>query len=249
MTRAFAGPNACSPQVPCNLQYDLCGSGLVKPGTGHVWACRSDRPGGAVVNVRPLKELRVPARGVGCFFLPGGSPSSSHPPTPPSQGFGGWCYDSLQRCTVGAAPPYPPPSPPLPDFALWQPSAPPGTPFPLPSSRSPAGNNPCNENAPCILAQSYCSTGVAGDYAGAYNYFCNTSAPPVEVATPNGAGQLCYATIESCMAGGNACDESYPCGAHPSTCFTGVVRPFPSPRHIRHKPSGRANRDGAKVPL
>lgn len=139
------------------------------------------------------------------------------------QGFGAWCYDSLQRCTLGA-PSSPSHGPRIvsaagtPSDALYLLTEVNDSPPPH------AGNNPCNEDAPCMLAPSYCSTGVAGDYAGAFNYFCNSSAPPPELATPNGAGHLCWATMESCMAGGNACDSSFPCTALPSTCFTGVVR-------------------------
>lgn len=241
---AHAGPNTCSPQVPCTIQYDLCASGLVKPRSGYIWACRSDRPSNAVLNVRTslsgrCKGLRwLVAGGLGnpCHLAFPPKPLSSAPALPGwPQGFGAWCFDSLQKCNLGAprAPSTPgPPLPPRP--SLCPPREPPSSQsLPLRLSRHrrlltpaprPAANNPCSEQVPCVLAPSYCSTGVAGDYAGAYNYFCNYSAPPPELATPNGAGQLCYATMEACMSGGNACDESNPCGAHPSTCFTGVVR-------------------------
>lgn len=55
-----AGPNVCSPQSPCTIQFDLCSSGLVKPSSSNIWACRSDRPSGAVLNVRAVPwEPRV----------------------------------------------------------------------------------------------------------------------------------------------------------------------------------------------
>lgn len=198
------GPNACNTSTPCIKDYIMCGTGIAGPTTAW-FNCPFDTPTGGV---------------------PDGS--------------GELCYDTVSNCNNGPNPC----SLSLPcvlDFPTCATGA--ATlggnyrcPLTMPNKSLPQGAgklcyqtaqgcldgpNACSSNTkPCNKLTDTCSTGQAAADPLAV-YLCSTDLS--NQSLPNGAGQFCFATKDSCTNSPNACGPKVPCKLDTASCSTGVA--------------------------
>ena len=185
------GINACSDAEPCIVSATVCSTGIAA-NMGYTFFCPLDPPAGAVPNGASSAAASYRA----CLLVAALRPER-HPRPQASAPTATQTLRSAQPttrrlgCHSGGA---------AGRRLTWL------APWPLPSPRNARvprsctfGPNACDAMNPCAPNESICATGVAGSMQGTHVSFCQADLP--SNALPNGAGLLCYESIDACTNG------------------------------------------------
>ena len=208
------GPNACNSSSPCDLDFNLCSTGVAgSQGRTYNFFCPFDLPSGA----QPTADGNL------CydsFFGCQVGPNACNSSIP--------CTQDYQSCFSGDATAV---ANTQAVYTYTCPLSKPAGSYPTASgvmcytsfASCMSGPNACgvsNFTTNCTQAGWFCGTGAAA--AAGASWLCQAELPTG--ALPNSAGVQCYSTASDCHAGPSGCSAAgLPCKYNTSLCSTGLA--------------------------